>query len=247
MPATSPRSAKSAAPAAPVFNSTFEDDLRSASAYVSSVEDRVAQHGAAGSRSAEAHRNVLATLREARSLRAAFFSRHPRTTYDQRTAGRTRAMRVSELVYSGAEKFPGLLPTRRQIDQERALQRQALKEGREIEQGLFIAHVLSDAECGLHLIHAMLRPRKNAEDKLAEFVRTGFADFGAATVTRKGPIGEVCLTNTKFLNAEDDVATAALEAAVDLVLLDDQIKVGVLWGGVVVLLLFLGLRVFFFG
>jgi len=244
MPATSPRSAESAAPAAPVFNSTFEDDLRSASAYVSSVEDRVAQHGAAGSRSAEAHRNVLAILREARSVRAAFFSRYARTMYDQLTAGRTRAMRVSELVYSGAEKFPGLLPTRRQIDQERALQRQSLKEGREIEQGLFIAHVLSDAACGLHLIHAMLRPRRNAEEKLDEFVRTGFADFGAATVTRKGVTGEVCLTNTKFLNAEDDVATAALESAVDLVLLDDQIKVGVLRGGFVDHPKYKGKRVF---
>ena len=233
MPATSPRSAESAAAAAPVFNSTFDEDLRSASAYVSSVEERIAQHGAAGSRSAEAHRNALAILREARAVRAAFFSRYATTMYDQLPAGRTRHLRVSELVYGGAEKFPGLLPTRRQIDQERALQRQSLKEGREIEQGLFIAHVLSDAACGLHLIHAMLRPRRNAEEKLAEFVRTGFADFGAATVTRKGVTGEVCLTNTKFLNAEDDAATAALEAAVDLVLLDDQIKVGVLRGGVV--------------
>jgi thioesterase DpgC len=41
------------------------------------------------------------------------------------------------------------------------------------------------------------------------------------------------LTNPKFLNAEDDRATAALETAVDLVLLDDAIEVGVLRGGTV--------------
>ena len=38
--------------------------------------------------------------------------------------------------------------------------------------------------------------------------------------------------NKAFLNAEDDDAMAAMETAVDLVLLDDRIQVGVLRGGV---------------
>ena len=41
------------------------------------------------------------------------------------------------------------------------------------------------------------------------------------------------MRNAKFLNAEDDRATAALETALDLVLLDDAIEVGVLRGGTV--------------
>src|SRR6202034_1120166 len=43
----------------------------------------------------------------------------------------------------------------------------------------------------------------------------------------------VTLLNAKFRNAEDDRATAALETAVDLALLDDAIEVGVLRGGTV--------------
>jgi (3,5-dihydroxyphenyl)acetyl-CoA 1,2-dioxygenase len=233
MPATLPSSTEAVAAAAPVFNATFESDLKSATAYFAAIEERIARHPSPDSRSAQERSDVRAILQEARAVRTAFFARHAAAMYAHMTADRTRHLRVVDLVYGAADKFPGLLPTRRQIDQERALQRQSLKEGREIDQGLFIAHVLSDADCGLHLIHAMLRPTRAAEEKLAEFVRTGFVDLGAATVERKGFTGEVTLTNNKFLNAEDDIAVAALETAVDLVLLDDQIKVGVLRGGVV--------------
>ena len=244
MSATVPRSAEAVVNEAPVFTSAFEPDLRAAHAYFCAIEDSITRHGEPGHRSAEAHARVLAILRDARAVRAAFFARHARSMYEQLTANRTRHLRVAALVYGAAERFPGLLPTRRQIEQERTLQRQSAKEGRETDQGLFVAHVLSDADCGLHLIHAMLRPTPAAEERLAEFSRTGFADLGAATVERKGSVGEVNLTNTRFLNAEDDVAVAALETAVDLALLDERIKVGVLRGGVVDHPKYRGRRVF---
>jgi thioesterase DpgC len=57
-------------------------------------------------------------------------------------------------------------------------------------------------------------------------------------------VGHVTLSNQKFLNAEDDLATAALETAVDLVLLDDAIEVGVLRGGTVTHPKHAGKRVF---
>jgi thioesterase DpgC len=218
-------------PVAPVFNATLEDDARSARGYIAAIEERVALHGPVGERNPDARKNVAALLREAGNVRDAFFARHATEMYAILTANRSKHLRVAELVYNAAEKFPGLLPPRRQIDQERALQRQSMKEGREIDQGLFLSHVLADEACGNHLIHAMLRPKKEALEKLAEFKRAGFVDLGAATVRRKGFVGEVNLTNSKFLNAEDDVSIAALETAADLVLLDDQIKVGVLRGG----------------
>ena len=49
-------------------------------------------------------------------------------------------------------------------------------------------------------------------------------------VDRDGTVGVVTIQNHAFLNSEDDVSTAALEVAVDLVLLDDSIEVGVLRG-----------------
>ena len=73
---------------------------------------------------------------------------------------------------------------------------------------------------------------------------SGFADLGEAKVERKGKVGHVTLTNPKFLNAEDDRATAALETAVDLVLLDDAIEVGVLRGGTVQHPKYAGRRIF---
>lgn len=243
MPATQPRSADESA-SRPTFGSTFEDDSRSAREYLALIEEQVARCGPAGSRDSNGRKKAADLNREARTVREAFFARHASHMYDTLTESRTRYLRVSELIYNAAEKFPGLLPTRRLIDQERALQRQSAKEGREIDQGLFMAYVLADRDCGTHLLHAMLRPTKLAEDRLAEFRRTGFVDLGAATVRRNGFTGEVNLTNTKFLNAEDDAAVAALETAVDLVLLDDDIKVGVLRGGFVDHPKYKGKRVF---
>ena len=145
---------------------------------------------------------------------------------------------------AASDRYPALLPTRAQIDAERALTQQSAKEGRELDQGLFIAQVLADERCGMHLIHAMLKPKREALDRLAEFRNAGFVDLGEAKVERKGKVGHVTLTNAKFLNAEDDRATAALETAVDLVLLDDTIEVGVLRGGTVQHPKYAGRRIF---
>jgi (3,5-dihydroxyphenyl)acetyl-CoA 1,2-dioxygenase len=184
------------------------------------------------------------TREEVRQVKEACFRRHAPAMYAEVTANHTRTLRVSEVVYGAAERFPGLLPTRAEIAAERALQRQSAKQGLEIDQGFFIAHVLADKAAGNHLIHAMLLPKREATDRIAEFRRAGFADLGSATVERKGKIGQVCLTNPKFINAEDDTAMAALETGIDLVLLDDQIEVGVLRGGLVEHPKYQGRRVF---
>src|SRR4029453_3559079 len=52
-------------------------------------------------------------------------------------------------------------------------------------------------------------------------------------VARRGKAGIVELRNLRYLNAEDNAAAAALETAVDLVLLHPELEVGVLRGGVV--------------
>lgn len=221
---------------APRFTATLAEDAKTAQQFLITAA-RALEAQSAG---AEAARLRL-TMRAAKE---AFYRRHATAMYAEMTETFTLPLRVSELVYDAAERFPGLLPTRAQIGAERALMRQIAKEGREIEQGLFLAHVLGDVRCGEHLIHAMLMPKREAEDRLEEFRRTGFVDLGAATVERKGNTGTVTLTNPKFLNAEDDTAMAALETGVDLVLLDDAIQVGVLRGGVLQHPKYQGRRVF---
>jgi thioesterase DpgC len=79
-------------------------------------------------------------------------------------------------------------------------------------------------------MHAMSQPTAEALERLEELRRDGSVDLGPMRVDREGDIGHVTVQNHAFLNSEDDVSTAALEVAIDLVLLDDAIRVGVLRG-----------------
>jgi thioesterase DpgC len=150
--------------------------------------------------------------------------------YGDLTDGYRKQLRVSELVYAAAERFPEQLPTRAAIDAERELL-QKDKQGLEISQGIFVAHVLAHPRAGFHLMHSMSQPTAEALARLDEFRRAGGVDLGPMRVDRDGDIGHVTVQNHAFLNSEDDVSTAALEVAIDLVLLDESIRVGVLRGG----------------
>ena len=221
--------------AEPVLGASLAQDFEVASKYFVEIENLLAT-----SKTVDA-----AALRaQALSIKEKFFRRHAVALYDEATDRGARFLRVGELLMAVAGRYPALLPNREQIDDERALMRQSAKRGREVEQGLFIAQVLADERCGLHLIHAMLKPKREALERIEEFRRTGMIDLGEARAERKGKVGYVTLLNTKFLNAEDDRASAALETAVDLVLLDDAIEVGVLRGGTVQHPKYRGRRIF---
>jgi (3,5-dihydroxyphenyl)acetyl-CoA 1,2-dioxygenase len=218
-------------PAEPVFGASLGSDAEAASNYFLEMEAlvRAARADGTDGRAAEA-----AALRaQALSAKEKFFRRHAVALYDEVTGNGDRYLRAGEVLMAVSSRYPALLPTRAQIDAERALMQQSAKEGREVDQGLFLGQILADERCGMHLIHAMLRPRREALDRIAEFRQSGFADLGEAKLERKGKVGHVTLLNAKFLNAEDDRATAALETAVDLALLDEAIEVGVLRGGTV--------------
>ena len=159
------------------------------------------------------------------------------------TDGLNREVRVAELVYGAAERFKVGLPSRAQIHEERTkLQRD--KVGLELAQGDFVARVLADERCGRHLLHSMTQPTAAALALQDEFVRTGSVDLGPMRVDRDGAIGTVTIQNHSCLNAEDDASTAALEIAVDLVLLDDAIAVGVLRGAPAIHPKYAGRRIF---
>jgi (3,5-dihydroxyphenyl)acetyl-CoA 1,2-dioxygenase len=214
----------SPAPAEPVLGASLARDAELASKYFAEL-DSLLQGGKP---------TETAALRaQALAVKEKFFRRHGVALYDQATDHGARFLRVGELLMAVASRYPALLPGREQIDAERALMQQSAKRGYELEQGLLVAQVLVDERCGMHLIHAMLKPKGDALERIGEFRKTGVIDLGEAKVERKGKVGHVTLLNSKFLNAEDDRATAALETAVDLVLLDDAIEVGVLRGGTV--------------
>jgi thioesterase DpgC len=164
--------------------------------------------------------------------RERFLRAHAEEIYDELTGGLTAALRVDDLVYRAAERYAGLTPTRAQVAAERE-RLQGDKNGAEIAQGLLLAHVLASPRAGSHLVWAMLRPTGEALERLDEFRAAGELDLGGTVVRREGVAGVVELRNPRHLNAEDDSTVPATEVAVDLVLLDPDIEVGVFRGGVV--------------
>jgi thioesterase DpgC len=161
--------------------------------------------------------------------RDAFLRERIEEVYLELTGGLTEAVRVEDLVFRAAERYPGLVPTRAEIMEERG-HRQSQKRGLEVDQGRFLSRLLEQPRPGRHLLHAMRLPRRGSLERLDDFRATGRADLGLAILERKGPVGHLELRNSRFLNAEDDDATAALEVGVDLVLLDPEIEVGVMRG-----------------
>jgi thioesterase DpgC len=195
-------------------------------------------------RRSERERVAAETLHQhLRLVRLGFLRRHTPVLYQYLTDSRRNFVRVEDLVYLAADRVPGLVPSRAQIlaDRER---KQKDKEGYEVDQGVFLSQVLSHPPSGAHLVHAMLRPRSESSEYLAEFQQTGRLDIGSTTIERRGSVGYLSHGNPSFLNAEDDSTTSTLEIGVDLILLDPTIDVGVMRGKVVHHPKYAGRRVF---
>ena len=128
-----------------------------------------------------------ALLSDARASRELFLAAHVEPVYDRLTERRSTFRRLDDLVYAAAKLVPGLVPTREEVDAE-AAHPQRDKDGVEIDQGLFLAHVLARPRIGEHLCHAMLLPRPESAALVAEFAARGSLDLGAArlTATRQG-------------------------------------------------------------
>lgn len=152
--------------------------------------------------------------------------------YDEITEGRSVRLRVEELLERAAAASPGLVPTPDEIAAERGRQLRE-QEGIELAVGEVLASWLGDPGIGTHLVTSMLRPKPESVELLPRFAGEGRVDLGAASVERQGNLGVVTLTRPERLNAENDETTAALETAVDMVLLDPGSQAGVLRGGVV--------------
>jgi thioesterase DpgC len=166
------------------------------------------------------------------AARERFLRVHAEAAYAVLTDGFAVELRDEQLLDAAAERFPGLTPARAELEAE--LERKLPdKRGVELAQGLFLGQVLASARAGTHLIRAMLRPTAAALERLDDFRATGVADLGTVHLSRAGRAGVLELRNPRHLNAEDDVTLPAMECAVDLVLLDPEIEIGVLRGGVV--------------
>ncbi len=163
--------------------------------------------------------------------RERFLRAHVCELYAQLTNDYCKPVRLEQLVLDAAALVAGLTPTPTELDVERE-RKLADKEGLERAQGLLAAYILGAPEPGRHLLATMLAPTPQALGRLDELRATGRADLGFARVSRRGRAGIVELRNPRHLNAEDGLTLGPTEWAVDLVLLDPAIEVGVIRGGV---------------
>jgi (3,5-dihydroxyphenyl)acetyl-CoA 1,2-dioxygenase len=124
-------------------------------------------------------------LREARKAREDFLAHHVETLYRKLTGGCSRFVRAEDLVYEAATAVPGLVPTAAEVRHEAAHPLKG-KDGLEIDQGILLSHVFTHRMCGRHLCHAMLLPRPDSHERLAELAANGALDCGAAAVSRLG-------------------------------------------------------------
>jgi (3,5-dihydroxyphenyl)acetyl-CoA 1,2-dioxygenase len=209
---------------------SFEADSAAASEFLTQGEALLHRLPARPRRDEREQAAAQAIANALNAARERFLGAHVERVYATLTDDLTRELRDEQLTYDAAERFPGLTPTRTEVAAE--LERKlADKEGVEVAQGLFLAHVLSSPRAGTHLIDVMLHPTAEALDRLDDFRATGAADLGTVHVSREGRAGVLELRNPRHLNAEDDTTLAASEIATDLILLDPEIEVGVLRGG----------------
>jgi thioesterase DpgC len=164
-----------------------------------------------------------------RDTRERFLTNHADAVYRKLTKNLSEFSRVDDITYFAAKLVPGLTPTRRQVDTENELL-QSEKDGVEVDQGIFLSHVLANAETGMHLCHTMLRPKMESIERVVEFIQRGVIDFGPAKVERQGKAAVVTVKNPRFLNAEDDDTLDDTESAVDIAIIDPMSGICVLRG-----------------
>ncbi len=194
-------------------------------------------------RTAEQARSAETILTAGRESREAFMRRHADAVYGALTKNQASFVRAEPLAYAAAALVPGLVPTRAQVDVQ-AQKMQSQKDGIEVDQGIFFAHVLARPDAGAHFCHAMLLPRAEAIAALPEFQAKGMADLGTAAVIRQGKAAIVYMRNPRYLNAEDETTLQKTETAVDLAILDPATELCVLRGDTVDNPKYAGKRVF---
>ncbi len=173
-----------------------------------------------------------ALFSRARASREAFLKAHAVTVYDRLTGGRSRFLRLEDLVFEAADAMPGLVPSSAEVAAEASL-KQGDKDGVEVDQGIFLAHVLADRACGEHLCHVMLLPRPESANALKALMKKGEVDLGPISLKRVGQAIHLTSNNPRFLNAEDDDTLDLTEVAVDAAILDPESTIAVMRGGVV--------------
>ena len=229
--------------ASPSLGGAPETDLQSLAGYVQAGEVLLGLLAPKPGRVPEQAAHAASIHNACRALRRTFMDLHADWLYGSLINGRTTRKTLRELAFDAAEYCPGLVPTQEQIARERT-RLQADKEGYEIDQGLFFHALLRSPQIGAHLVESALRPTARAQELIAQFRSSTRMDLGSVLIERRECAAHLTVNNSHCLNAEDDRLIDDMETAVDLALLDDEVRVGVLRGGIMTHPRYAGRRVF---
>src|SRR5689334_18321110 len=107
-------------PSPPVLDGTVDEDASALAGQAEHGERILARLPAPVDRDAEQRNLAAAVFDSCRQTREQFMCRHADAVYDALTDGRTRRIRLTELVFAAARRFPGLVPDKGQMDEESA-------------------------------------------------------------------------------------------------------------------------------
>jgi thioesterase DpgC len=214
------------------FGRNFQRDAAAASKYWQAGSDFLSRLPKKPKRTPDQQLAADIIQLRCRDARERFLANHAEAIYRKLTKNLDNFLRVDDLTYGASKLVKGLTPTRQQVDAESELL-QAEKDGAEVDQGIFLAHVLARADTGMHLCHAMLRPKLESIERAREFITNDVVDFGPAKIERHGKAAVLTIKNPRFLNAEDDDTLDDSEAAADIAIFDAMSEICVLRGDVV--------------
>jgi len=217
-------------PKAPALTGDFARDAAAQAPYWRQLDELQRKLG--GAVSGADQDSVLALRQIAADARVPFLDLHVPFLYAQLTDGYRKFLRLDDLLTDAAHLAPGLVPDADTYATEAAL-KTGDKPGLEIQQGIFLSKVLADRRAGTHLCHAMLLPRPDSAEALAKFTRDGTLDLGRVRLDRRGAGAIITISNPERLNSEDHTVISAFETAIDVVLMDNDSRIGVLRGDVV--------------
>jgi len=227
----------------PAFAGSPQQDSQALASYVQTGELFLRSLGPKAGRADRDRQAAAAIHGQCRELRRRFMALHAAWLYRVLTDNLASRKTLAELAYAAAACCPGLTPTAAQIEAERS-HRQSDKEGHEIDQGILFHGWFRVQEVGTHIVETALMPTRRAVAALEQFRGNRAMDLGCVAVERRGDAAYVTMNNGDCLNAEDDRFVEDMETAVDLVLMDESVRVGVMRGGVMTHPRYAGRRVF---
>jgi thioesterase DpgC len=188
----------------------------------------------------EAASHILELSREQREK---FLTKHVQDLYEKLTNHYTQFVRMDQLVLAASKAVPGLTPSLETLQIEGELL-QSEKDGHEIDQGIFLSHVLANVQCGMHLCHTMLLPHPETASYYDQLLKDGRLELNTSIVEKNDQSINVYFKNGRFLHAEDDNTLRDMEIAVDLAIQDPTTQIAVLRGDFIQEGKYKGLRTF---